>query len=60
MKLTFTGKRIRGSALALPEGWPARDHDEPDEDVAKAKVSSGAYRLTEPPKRETTTDDSED
>ncbi len=33
-----------GSALPLPEGWPAADHDESDSAVAKAKIASGSYR----------------
>lgn len=32
-----------GSALALPEGWPAEDHEERDATVAAEKVASGSY-----------------
>lgn len=45
MKLTYCGPDIpAGSAIPLPEGWPAADHDEPDAAVAEAKVASGNYR----------------
>jgi hypothetical protein len=44
MRLTYTGPRpSEGSALPLPEGWPAFDHDEPDEARAREKVASGSY-----------------
>lgn len=45
MKLVFVGERpTDGSALALPEGWPAEDHEEPDAATAKAKVASKLYK----------------
>lgn len=44
MKLTYMGPAPGSGALPLPEGWPALDHEEPDAEVAKAKVSSGSYR----------------
>ncbi len=45
MRLQYTGGDAPAdTALPLPEGWPAADHDEPDELVAAAKVASGAYR----------------
>lgn len=48
MKLIYIGKEVPiGSAVPLPEGWPAEDHDEPDRDLADAKVASGLYA---PPK----------
>lgn len=45
MKLTYKGPATAGrrGALPLPEGWPGRDHDEPDAEVAKAKIASGMY-----------------
>jgi len=35
-------------------GWPAADHDEPDEKLAKQKIKSGLYEPAErkKPKRE--------
>lgn len=30
-------------AIPLPEGWPAEDHDEPDDRVAAAKLATGMY-----------------
>jgi hypothetical protein len=39
MKLKWTPQP---GALAV-EGWPADDHDEPDAELAKAKIESGLY-----------------
>lgn len=36
--------RERPGFLCPPMPWPARDHDEPDAAVAKAKIDSGFYR----------------
>lgn len=48
MRLSYCGPDIpAGSAIPLPEGWPAADHDEPDAAVAEAKVASGNYRNEE-------------
>lgn len=48
MKLTYHGPEQRADgALPLPEGWPAADHDEPDEARAAAKVASGLYSVAE-------------
>lgn len=48
MRLTYCGPDIpAGSAIPLPEGWPAADHDESDAAVAEAKVASGNYRSEE-------------
>lgn len=44
MELKYIGQGHGLGAIPLPEGWPAQDHDEPDEAVAKAKVESGHYR----------------
>jgi hypothetical protein len=44
MRLTYTGPSGPDTTLPLPEGWPAADHDEPDEAVAAAKLASGLYR----------------
>lgn len=38
---------VDGSALPLPEGWPAADHEEGDPAVAAAKVASGLYELAD-------------
>lgn len=32
--------------VPLPEGWPARDHEEGDAELAAAKLASGMYALT--------------
>jgi len=46
MELIYTGKPVPvGSALPLPEGWPAETHIEPDTAVAKAKLASGLYAV---------------
>lgn len=45
MRLTYHGpEQTADGALPLPEGWPAADHDEPNQEVAAAKVASGLYR----------------
>lgn len=45
MRLHYTGGGADpDTALPLPEGWPAADHDEPDAAVAAAKAASGLYR----------------
>lgn len=36
--------------VPLQEGWPARDHEEPDAGTAKAKVASGMYEREKPAK----------
>lgn len=42
--LIYTGPAKRpGETVALPEGWPASDHDEPNADVRAAKLASGMY-----------------
>jgi len=44
MDLIYVGKPVPvGSALPLPEGWTAENHNEPDTAVAKAKLASGLY-----------------
>jgi hypothetical protein len=47
MRLTYTGPSGPDITLPLPEGWPAADHDEPDEATAAAKLASGLYREAE-------------
>lgn len=43
-RLIYIGPERRpGEVVALPEGWPAADHDEPDADVRAAKLASGMY-----------------
>lgn len=50
MELRYVGPRRKaGSAIPLPEGWPAADHVEPDAARAEAKVRSGRYRYQSPP-----------
>lgn len=55
MDLRYTGPTMSdlplGSALPLPEGWQAADHDEPDADLAAEKVKSGLYAAAGKPKR---------
>lgn len=36
-----------GEEGAWVAGWPASDHDEPDTELAAAKVASGLYRVAE-------------
>jgi hypothetical protein len=43
--LIYVGTRIPGSAVPLPEGWPAADHDEEDPDLVDAKLRSEEYRI---------------
>lgn len=43
MKLHYLGHEP-GGAIPLPEGWPAFDHEEPDIEVASAKIASGKYQ----------------
>lgn len=49
-KLRWIGPRTPGAVLPLPEGWPARDHDEPDQAVAAEKLASGLFATVEPEK----------
>lgn len=45
MRLEYLGPDPNDlEVVPLPEGWPAASHDEPDAEVAAAKVASGAYR----------------
>lgn len=39
-RLTYVGPdpAVNG-VVPLPEGWPAMDHDEPDSDIAAAKLA---------------------
>lgn len=41
--LRYIGPEPGVSALPLPEGWPATDHDEPDEALRKEKLASRMY-----------------
>ena len=44
--LKYTGPTpAEVGVVPLPEGWPAFDHEEPDEDVRNEKVASGVYAL---------------
>lgn len=42
VKLAYVGLTYDEGCVPLPEGWPARDHIEPDADVAAAKL---AFRM---------------
>ena len=48
MDLIYKGpgedKLLDGSALPLPEGWPAEDHKETDRRLAQEKLDSGLYK----------------
>lgn len=46
MKLRYLGHEP-GGVIPLPEGWPAFDHEEPDIEVASAKIASGNYEAFE-------------
>lgn len=50
MRLIYTGPdpAAQVGALPLPEGWPAYDHDEPDPEVARAKIASRLYEREKP------------
>ena len=51
MKLKWNGPTRSGPGVVpAPEGWPARDHDEPDAELAKEKVASGLYKPAPGPK----------
>jgi hypothetical protein len=39
----------QGSALPLPQGWPAADHNEPNEAIAAEKLASGMYEAADAP-----------
>ena len=42
--LRYVGPKILdGHGVPLPQGWPALDHDEPDEALAKEKLASKMY-----------------
>jgi len=56
VRLRYVGPRdVVDAVLPLPEGWPAADHDEPDEAVAEAKLATGYYRAAR--RRRATTDE---
>lgn len=47
--LRYSGPSIHpGDGAGLPQGWPAGDHDEPDNDLRKAKLASGNYAVAGP------------
>lgn len=53
-QLIYTGKTLAEvGVVPLPEGWPAFNHDEPDEAAAAEKVASGSYRFEKPPRTKT-------
>lgn len=53
MKLKYTGPHpATVGGVPLPEGWPALDHDEPDAEIARAKVASGMYAAAKPAKED--------
>jgi hypothetical protein len=44
MRLVYVPPEVPiGSAIPLRERWPAGDHDEPNEAVAKEKLASGLF-----------------
>lgn len=43
-RLKYVGPEARGF-VPLPEGWPAADHDEPDEAVRAEKLASQMYDI---------------
>ena len=44
-RLRYTGADPAEVGLVpLPEGWPAEDHDEPDDELRERKLASGVYR----------------
>lgn len=42
VKLAYVGITYDEGCVPLPEGWPARDHTEPDAEVAAEKL---AFRM---------------
>ena len=47
--LRYTGPAIPpGTAVPLPEGWPAASHSEPDAALAAEKIASGNYAVDAP------------
>lgn len=49
MRLVYIGPNPATVGIVpLPEGWPALDHEEPDEALAAEKVESGSYAPAEP------------
>lgn len=42
-ELVWVGQVAPGSAVPLPEGWPAESHSEPDAAKAAEKLASGLY-----------------
>lgn len=50
MKLKYVGPdpAVVG-VVPLPEGWPALDHEEPNEQRAAEKLASGSYKSAERP-----------
>lgn len=46
-ELKYVGPGPDVSALPLPEGWPAEDHDEPNAAVRAEKLASGMYAEAE-------------
>ena len=61
MQLHYTGPTLAdlvlGSALPVPEGWPAEDHEEPDAALAAAKVESGLYVAAKPERSKEVTEE---
>lgn len=43
-RLVYAGPEVNGF-VPLPEGWPAADHDEPDEALRAEKLASGMYDI---------------
>jgi hypothetical protein len=48
--LRYCGPAIRpGDGVGLPQGWPAGDHVEPDDELRAEKIASGNYALVTDP-----------
>lgn len=48
MKLHYIGpERNPQTAIPLPSGWPAKDHEDTDRERVKAKLESGMYEKVE-------------
>lgn len=46
MQLTFLGQPADGATKPpIPGDWTLNDHDEPDSQIAKAKVDSGWFEV---------------
>lgn len=52
-RLRYTGPDPASSGVVpLPEGWPAAEHDEPDDTRRAEKLASGMYAAVYAPEKE--------